>query len=180
MRIGVIVSPLCAALLLAGATFAHADTKCELEFHLAGWSVFYKTAKGGGHITCDNGQSARVVLRTTGGGITFGRSKIVDGIGHFSPVASIDELFGDYANAEAHAGAGKSSDAQAVTKGTVSLALSGKGRGIDVGVAFGKFTITHAAAARRPAARPRVDEAPLDDKPRAPRRATPPPSGTGY
>ena len=55
---------------------------------------------------------------------------------------NIDEVFGSYANSEAHAGAVKSSDAQAMTKGEVSLALHGKGRGWDLGVAFGKFTIS--------------------------------------
>jgi hypothetical protein len=186
MKIRVVVSSFFATLLLAGVTPARADTKCKLNFHLEGWSAFYKTAKGGGRVTCGNGQSARVVIQTRGGGITFGRSKIVDGVGDFSPVASIDEVFGDYANAEAHAGAGESSDAQVVTKGTVSLALSGKGHGIDLGISFGRFTIAHAAAPRRPG-RSRhvdgpqhVDEAPLDDTPSAPRHGDPPPSGAAY
>jgi hypothetical protein len=158
---------------LVWAAQARADTKCDLDFHLEGWSAFYKTSHGGGRITCDNGQSARIVIRTKGGGITFGHSKIVDGVGHFSPVSDISELFGDYANAEAHAGAGESSAAQVVTKGTVSLAFSGKGRGIDLCFAFGKFTIAHAAPSRhversqRPG--PRLEEAPLDERAPPPR-----------
>lgn len=43
--------------------------------------------------------------------------------------------------ARAHAGAEKSADAQVVTKGSVSLALSGKGRSWNLGVAFGAFII---------------------------------------
>ena len=53
----------------------------------------------------------------------------------------IDDVLGTYVSAEAHAGAVKSSEAGVVTKGEVSLALSGKGEGWDLGVAFGKFTI---------------------------------------
>ena len=43
---------------------------------------------------------------------------------------------------KAHAGAGKSAHAQVVTKGDISLALSGKGEGWDVGIAFGNFIIS--------------------------------------
>lgn len=172
MKIGIGSSFIAAALLLAGATAARAETKCELEFNLSGWSAFYKVAKGTGRITCDNGQSARVAIDTKGGGVTFGAGKIVDGYGTFSPVSDIDELFGDYANAEAHAGAGESSDAQVVTKGTVSLAFSGKGHGINLGFAFGRFTIDRASAPPAGAARRvekgHVEEAPLDDTPPAP------------
>lgn len=117
------------------------STKCKMTYSLSGWSVFYSTASGSGTITCDNGQSARVSLRATGGGLTAGKSEINNGSGTFSEVADISELFGSYASAEAHAGAGGSSAAQVVTKGTVSLAFSGTGKGIDLGVTFGRFTI---------------------------------------
>jgi len=114
---------------------------CEMKFDLRGWSVFYKTAKGDGTITCDNGQSARTRIKAKGGGITFGKSDIINGTGKFSGALSIDELFGSYAQAEVHAGAGRSAAAQALTKGEVSLVLTGTGRGVDVGFAFGKFTL---------------------------------------
>jgi hypothetical protein len=117
---------------------------CTMKYNLKGWSAFYKTASGGGTITCSNGQRARVKVTAKGGGITFGKSEIVDGTGRFTGARSISELFGAYAAAEAHAGAGKSGDAQVLTKGTVSLALSGTGRGVDIGFAFGKFTIARA------------------------------------
>ena len=125
--------------LLAGT--AEASTKCTLKFKLQSWSAFYKTGSGSGTITCDNGQSAKIAIATKGGGLTAGSSQIRNGSGTFSEVASIDELFGAYAAAEAHAGAVESSTAQVVTKGTVSLALSGTGKGVDLGIAFGKFTI---------------------------------------
>lgn len=114
---------------------------CRMTFNLKGWSAFYKTAKGDGEIHCSNGQSAKVKIRATGGGITFGKSEVIGGTGKFSGARSIDELFGSYVQSEAHAGAGKSADAQAMTKGEVSLALAGTGRGVDIGFAFGKFTI---------------------------------------
>jgi hypothetical protein len=118
--------------------------ECSMSFNLAGWSAFYSTARGDGTITCSNGQKARVKIRTKGGGITFGKSEVVGGTGTFTGARSISELFGSYAQSEAHAGAGKSADAQAMTKGTVSLALKGTGRGVDIGFAFGKFTIQRA------------------------------------
>jgi hypothetical protein len=120
---------------------SYAGTVCEMTFNMSGWSAFYKTAKGTGVIKCDNGQKAKVSVWSKGGGITFGRSKIKDGIGKFSEVDSIEETFGSYAQGEAHAGAGKSTKASALTKGEVSLALVGKGSGVDVGISFGKFVI---------------------------------------
>ena len=83
-----------------------------------------------------------VGVSAKGGGITFGKSTIENGRGEFSGVRDIGELLGSYAAAEAHAGAAKSSKAQAMTKGEVNLALAGTGRGWDIGIAFGKFTIT--------------------------------------
>lgn len=134
------------AIALACASFAppayaQGPVDCQLRFNMAGWSIFYKTASGTGTVTCSNGQSRAVSLSAKGGGITVGKSKIVNGIGEFSGVRSIDQVFGSYAAAEAHAGASKSSKAQAMTKGEVSLALAGKGQGWDLGIAFGKFTI---------------------------------------
>ena len=137
--------PAALALLLAAtwATPAAAagPIDCKLKFNLSGWSVFYKTASGTGTVTCDNGQSMAVKIRTKGGGLTFGKSKIVDGTGEFSGVYKIDEVLGTYATSEAHAGAARSSKAMAMTKGNVSLGLAGTGEGWDVGVAFGKFVI---------------------------------------
>lgn len=109
---------------------------------MQGWSAFYKTASGKGTISCNNGRKINVKLSAKGGGLTVGKSTIDKGHGEFSSVASVDELLGSYVSAEAHAGAVKSSQAQVMTKGEVSLALSGEGRGWDLGVAFGKLTIS--------------------------------------
>lgn len=118
-----------------------AGTVCEMTFTMSGWSAFYKTSSGTGTIKCDNGQKAKVRLSSKGGGLTFGRSKIKDAIGKFTEVDDISDLFGSYGQGEAHAGAGKSAKASVVTKGDISLAIVGKGTGVDVGVSFGKFTI---------------------------------------
>jgi len=128
------------ALLLLAAP-AYAGTDCRMTFSMTGWSFFYRTAEGNGTISCENGESANVHVWSKGGGVTFGRSKIKDGTGRFTEVDSIEDLFGTYVQTEAHAGAGKSSKASAMTKGTVSLSLVGKGKGVDVGVSFGKFVI---------------------------------------
>ena len=140
---------LCQALALAllsaaGSTAAYAavaKVSCHLTFTMKGWSAFYKTASGSGTIKCSNGQSKTVKLTAKGGGLTVGKSSIEDGHGEFSGATGLDEVLGSYVAAEAHAGAVKSSQAQVMTKGEVSLALSGTGRGWDLGIAFGKLTI---------------------------------------
>ena len=124
------------------ATTAQArETRCKMTFNLAGWSVFYKTASGTGQVRCDNGQTMNVKLRAKGGGLTFGKTRVKNGIGAFTGVNDISDILGHYGTAEAHAGADKSASAQVVTKGNVSLALTGKGKGWNLGVAFGAFII---------------------------------------
>lgn len=116
--------------------------KCTMKFNLKSWSAFYKTSDGAGTIKCDNGRSLKVNLSARGGGLTVGKSSIEGGNGRFSAIDSTGELFGTYVAAEAHAGAVKSAGAQVMTKGEVSLALSGTGRGFDLGVAIGALTIS--------------------------------------
>lgn len=118
------------------------DVACELSFNLKSWSVFYKSGKGKGTISCDNGQSAEVKIRAHGGGITFGKNEIVDGKGTFSKVRDIEKLFGGYAQSQAHAGASSSAEVGALWNGNVGLTLSGKGKGWDLGFALGHFKIT--------------------------------------
>jgi hypothetical protein len=132
---------LVAACVLSGTAQADANVKCHLKFAMSGWSAFYQQAEGSGTITCSNGAKRTVKLEMKGGGLTFGKSTISDGRGEFSAVHGIDDVMGTYASAEAHAGAVKSAKAQVVTKGEVSLALSGKGEGWDLGIGFGKFII---------------------------------------
>ncbi len=129
------------ALLLAATPAIARDVSCRLDFDMAGWSAFYKTASGTGRVSCDNGQSMAVSISAKGGGLTVGKSEIRGGRGEFSGVRSINEVLGTYVSAEAHAGVVKSSKAQVMTKGEVSLALAGTGEGVDLGVAFGGFTI---------------------------------------
>jgi len=134
-----------AAALVAAAGTASADdstlTKCTMQFELKSWSFIFKSGTGHGTITCDNGQSAKVKLKSTGGGLTAGKSRVRDGTGRFTEVGDISELFGSYAVAGAHAGAGQSADASVVTKGDISLTLVATGTGVELGIAAGKFTI---------------------------------------
>jgi hypothetical protein len=137
----------CMTGLLLAATHAFAadpaaTVKCEMKFTMKGWSALYKRASGTGTVSCSNGQSANVKLEARGGGLTARKSSQENGHGQLTPVKVIEQKIGAYADAEAHAGAVKSSGARAMTKGEVSLALNGTGRGWDLGVAFGKFKIT--------------------------------------
>jgi len=117
------------------------NVDCNLRFDMKGWSLVYKTASGAGTITCNNGQTLDVTVSAKGGGLSVGKQKIEGGTGDFSGVSDIQETLGGYASAEAHAGAAKSGTAQLLTKGDVQLKLAGAGKGWDVGVTFGKFTI---------------------------------------
>ena len=92
-------------------------------------------------VTCDNGQWAPVKIRARGVGLTVGKTKIEDGKGEFSNVPAIGEVFGTYVQAEAHAGVLKSGEAGVMTKGPVSLAQAGSGRGMNLGVDITRFTI---------------------------------------
>lgn len=124
-------------------TAAHAATapiKCHLVYSMAGWSAIYQHATGSGHVTCDNGQRAAVTISLHGGGLTAGKFR-VSGRGDISNVYGIKDVFGDYAQAGASAGVGSSGTAQVLTKGTVSIALSGTGEGINLGVAVDGFSI---------------------------------------
>ncbi|MGA7966935.1 MAG: hypothetical protein WCB49_13795 [Gammaproteobacteria bacterium] len=124
-----------------GASASAKVISCHLTFSMSGWSAFYKTASGKGIVKCDNGQTLPVKISLKGGGLTFGKSSIKDGRGVFSGVYNIREVLGHYGFSQAHAGAVKEANAMALTKGSVSLALTGLGRGWSLGVDFGAFII---------------------------------------
>ncbi|MGV8941083.1 MAG: hypothetical protein ACOH1P_05995 [Lysobacter sp.] len=144
MRLAIILATAVAIPAALVAPSAHAaQTSCTLSYNMSGGGVFYKHSTGDGEITCDNGQKLAIKIESKGGGLTFGKSKIEDGIGKFTPVNDIQDLIGGYATAEANAGVSdNASKAQVVTKGSISLALSGKGTGRTLGVSFGSFIIT--------------------------------------
>ncbi len=129
-----------------------ACTDCTMIFDFAYKSLFYKTGEGTGTITCENGHTVEVKLSMKGGGLTAGKGKIREGTGRFSEVSGIEELFGSYISAEAHAGMGQSAKAQVLTKGEVSLTLVGTGTGVDLGFAFGNLTIEAVGAVSKPEA----------------------------
>lgn len=142
MRIVTKMAWLAAAVGLWSGAASAREITCEMDFNLSGWSAFYKTASGTGMVSCSNGAKMKVDIHTKGGGITFGKSEIRNGHGKFSHLYDIEDILGSYATAGAHAGAVNSAEAQAMTKGPISLAISGRGQGWDLGFAFGRFTIS--------------------------------------
>ena len=132
---------LLAVMTLAALPASAQTMTCKLTFSSSSWSIFYKTTAGTGTVRCSNGSSLPVSISAKGGGITVGKSKISNGFGEFANVENIRDVLGSYASAEATAGASKSAIGQAMTNGKVSLALSGKGEGWDLGVAFSRFTL---------------------------------------
>lgn len=135
-----------AMVFMASALFvsssAMADGKdCDMTYNLKGWSAVYKTAKGEGTITCNNGETAQVEISVKGGGLTFGKTEIYNGKAEISGVKSIHDIYGSYAAASAHAGVVKAGAVEVMTKGNVSIALAGTGSGVDVGIDFSDFKI---------------------------------------
>ncbi|CAB3673863.1 hypothetical protein LMG24238_02248 [Paraburkholderia sediminicola] len=128
------------ALTATSAQAADASVKCHLTYSMSGWSAIYQHAEGRGKVSCSNGQKAAVKISVHGGGLTAGKFH-VSGRGEITHVYSIKDVFGSYAQAGASAGAGKSGTAQVLTKGTTSMALSGSGEGINLGVAVDDFKI---------------------------------------
>ena len=121
-----------------------AELDCKLTFNLKGWSAIYKHSSGSGVVSCNNGQTMRIKITANGGGLTAGKTRIDNGTGKFSDVHTINDVLGAYVQGEATAAAGKSSTAQVLTKGTVSVALAGTGEGIALGVSVGRFEISKA------------------------------------
>ncbi|KAG9601563.1 hypothetical protein KCV01_g7533, partial [Aureobasidium melanogenum] len=139
------------ALAAAGAFSAQparaataAETKCHMTFNTSGWAVIYKHIDGTGHVRCDDGTSADVRIHIRGGGLTAGKYSIEGGKGEFTKLKSINEIYGNYATAGANAGVVKSGESLAMTKGEVSLAVTGTGRGFNLGVDVSNFEIVKA------------------------------------
>jgi hypothetical protein len=137
---GMAVVLLLAPLVLALPASAGMTT-CRLAYQISGWSFLYKNYTGSGTVSCENGQTARVAIETHGGGFTAGKSEIA-GRGRFTQVRGINEVYGVYVEAGDHAGLTRSADGRVLTRGEVSIALAGTGRGVDLGIAFGAFRIT--------------------------------------
>jgi hypothetical protein len=114
---------------------------CRLTYDIKGWSILYKEYKGTGFVSCNNGQRASVSIVSRGAGLTIGKSQINKGRGSFSSLLHINEIYGTYIALDVHAGASVSVEAQIMTKGEISLALSGNGRGVNLGVALSGFSI---------------------------------------
>ena len=132
----------------AAADSPSTKKSCDMTYTLKGWSAVYKTAKGEGTITCTNGETAKVAISVKGGGLTFGKTEIYNGKAEISGVGSINDIFGSYATASAHAGVVKAGAVEVMTKGNVSIALAGTGEGVDIGIDFSGFTISKIGAAK--------------------------------
>jgi len=145
MKTRILAASLLASLALVAGSAAQARNgtmTCKMQYTLTGWSVIYKHASGTGVVRCSNGQRMTVKLSAKGGGLTVGKYKVRNGFGEFSGVRSIRDVLGTYASAGADAAAGAAVTSQAMTKGDVSLALSGTGEGVNLGVALTGFTIS--------------------------------------
>ncbi len=143
MRLAVVLAIVLAAPAALASHAAHArELSCTLTYNMSGGGAFYKRSSGDGVVKCDNGKTLAIAIESKGGGLTFGKSTITNGTGKFAGVHDIRDIIGGYATAEANAGGSSASKAQVVTKGSISLALTGKGTGRTLGVSFGSFIIS--------------------------------------
>ena len=136
--------PLIAILLVNSpeSLAAKNDITCRITYRLKGWSLAYKQYNGSGDVSCDNGQNAHVILASKSLGLSIGVSEI-EGTGRFTALKDIKEIYGTFVSLEGHAGAAKTAEGQVLTRGIVSLALSGEGRGFDIGFTLGGLKISH-------------------------------------
>lgn len=113
---------------------------CSMTYKLEGFSLAYRQYDGTGEVTCVNGEKASVKLSSKSIGFTIGYSEI-EGEGYFTEVKSIDEILGNYISLGNHFGFSRSVDRQVLTRGEISLVLTGRGHGFDIGFTIGDLSI---------------------------------------
>lgn len=113
---------------------------CTMTYKLEGFSLAYKQYDGTGEVSCRNGQKAKVKLSSKSIGFSIGYS-VIEGEGFFTDVKHISEVYGNYISLGNHFGFKNSVDRQILTRGEISLALRGKGKGFDIGVTIGDLSI---------------------------------------
>lgn len=70
--------------------------ECKITFKIKIHAELQETGKGTGTITCDNGETTPVVIKTAGSWIAVHKSRWVEGEGTFSKVDELQKLFGAY------------------------------------------------------------------------------------
>lgn len=70
--------------------------ECKITFKIKIHAELQETGKGTGAITCDNGETTPVVIKTAGSWIAVHKSRWVEGEGTFSKVDDLQKLFGGY------------------------------------------------------------------------------------
>jgi len=138
-----VAATLAIALIGTSAAFAEdrAGLECTIRFQLSGWSAIYERVDGTGIVACSDDTAMPVVVQAPGGGFRVGKPQITNGTGRFEHVRQISDVFGTYAQGDAHAGVVRSGETGLLTNGKVSLGLAVKGEGNDLGIDMAGFTI---------------------------------------
>jgi hypothetical protein len=104
---------------------------CTIHFEAEAWAFFVGRGKGEGHITCDNGQEADAVIKTSTFGIAFGKGEVDNGTGRFAYLTDIDQAFGRYEGSSATVAAGGTAAAGGLIKAgsKVRLGFYATGKG---------------------------------------------------
>jgi len=121
---------------------ADENIECQISFSSNEWSAAYARMVGQGLVSCDDGSSMPVWLWAKGGGITAGMWKITDGKGKFHNVRKIEDVLGEYISVSGDIGVSRAATARLLSKGKITLSLTGKGEGFDLGIAINEVKIT--------------------------------------
>jgi hypothetical protein len=136
-----LVGPAVTLLLCSPGVTASTELDCTLHFDMHGWSETRERAVGEGNITCTNGKTVEVRVEAYGPGVTSINSTFQDATGDFTEVSELNDLLGTYRGLVAPVGADRGAEVNVVTKGEVSVALAGAGKGWDLGVTMGRLDI---------------------------------------
>ena len=119
--------------------------KCEISFEYKSWAAFFGKGQGEGKVSCNNGQTADVVIEHKSIGVALGTSNVDHGHGDFAYVTDIDDVFGEYSGSGATVAAGATADVGGLIKrdSKVKLGFTGTGEGgAYISRAWGGVTIS--------------------------------------
>lgn len=134
------------ACIMASPIFRAAEghLDCTLRFTARQWSPLRGAVTGTGMLMCTDGSAVPVIVDASGPGITAERWNITDGWGVFDHVTRMEDALGRYTAIEGDIGVSAAGTVQTLTKGKLSLGLSGKGKGFVAGIAIRNFSISRA------------------------------------
>ena len=115
------------------------DLACTMQFGLSTWVAPGKPSEGSGVVDCGGGATLRVRIVARGARLHDATSHVDGASGIFTGIRSVGEIPGAYTDADA----GRATDdAQILSKGRATLALTGGNAHLDLGTGLGEVVLT--------------------------------------